>query len=157
MSEKKEEKRVEDKSNRKEKINIIPLPQKEDLPPVNLFPKSKKYKSVIKLKKHKKDSTKTSGKPITPKKYVYNSDKERPATKTIFTDGTKFVVQVSSWKNRRIAEKQVAKLKKLGYDAFIMQVYIKKKRGTWNRVRVGYFDTLREAKRAERAIRKVIK
>lgn len=109
--------------------------------------------------KRKTDSTAEKNKRETKKskKYVYNDKKERNVTKTIFTDGEKFVVQVSSWKNKRIAEKQKNKLIEMGYDAFITQVYIKRKRGTWNRVRVGYFDSLKEAKKVEREIRRKIK
>lgn len=63
----------------------------------------------------------------------------------IYSDGTNFTVQVSSWKSTTIAENEVAKLKKLGYDAFIFQVFLESKNSTWNRVRIGYFNSMKEA------------
>ena len=105
-------------------------------------------------KKSPTTSTKAPGE--VSKAGKYNSKKERFVTSTILTDGNLYVIQVSSWKNSRIAQKQLEKLKKLGYNAFIVRVYIKRKHGTWNRVRVGYFKTLREAKKIEKKIRKQI-
>ncbi len=89
--------------------------------------------------------------------YSYNVKKERFVTSSILTDGTKYVVQVSSWKNKRIAQSQVSKLRSLGYNAFIVNVYIRKRHGTWHRVRVGYFNSLLEAKKIRAKIRKQLK
>lgn len=63
----------------------------------------------------------------------------------IYYDGQKYTVQISSWRSKTIAEHQVNKLKKSGFDAFIYRVYIKSKEGTWNRVRIGYFTSKNEA------------
>jgi cell division protein FtsN/nucleoid DNA-binding protein len=63
----------------------------------------------------------------------------------IFTDGTKFYVQVSSWKNIAKAEQEAKKLKAKGQDAFIVKAYIEQFKGTWYRVRVGSFKTKAEA------------
>ncbi len=97
------------------------------------------------------------GQSVNNSAYVYNTKKERFVTSSILTDGKKYVVQVSSWKNKRIAESQVEKLKAMGYNAFIVKVYIAKRHGTWNRVRVGYFDSLREAKKIQREIKRKLK
>lgn len=66
-------------------------------------------------------------------------------TDQIYFDGKKYSVQLSSWKSKSFAEHEVKKYKKLGHDAFIYTVYIKSKESTWNRVRIGYFDSQKEA------------
>ncbi|MEN8193005.1 MAG: SPOR domain-containing protein [Bacteroidota bacterium] len=66
-------------------------------------------------------------------------------TDRIYYDGVKYSVQISSWKSKTIAEHEVNKLKKKGFDAFIYQIYLKSKDGTWNRVRIGYFNSKQEA------------
>ncbi|MCK5457605.1 MAG: SPOR domain-containing protein, partial [Melioribacteraceae bacterium] len=66
-------------------------------------------------------------------------------TNRIYFDSKKYTVQISSWKSKTIAEHEVKKLKKLGFDAFIYKVYIKSKDATYNRVRIGYFDSKNEA------------
>lgn len=64
----------------------------------------------------------------------------KPTTsKTIFSDGSKYVFQVSSWKNKAKAESEVRKLKSKGFDAFIVEANVPERGGKWYRVRVGYF------------------
>lgn len=70
---------------------------------------------------------------------------EQTITDRIYFDGKRYTVQISSWKSSSIAEKEVNKLKKHGFDAFIYKVYIKAKGSTWNRVRIGYFNSVNEA------------
>jgi OOP family OmpA-OmpF porin len=76
----------------------------------------------------------------------YDPSKEKVASGTIFTDGNLFVVQVSSWKGEGKANEQVEKLKSQGHNAFIVEAYVPQKQGTWYRVRVGFFNSLEEAK-----------
>ncbi|VAX26687.1 hypothetical protein MNBD_IGNAVI01-632 [hydrothermal vent metagenome] len=66
-------------------------------------------------------------------------------TDRIYFDGKKYTIQISSWKSRTIAQHEVQRLKKRGFDAFIYKVFIKSKNATYNRVRVGYFNTKNEA------------
>ncbi|MDH7605198.1 MAG: SPOR domain-containing protein [Melioribacter sp.] len=73
----------------------------------------------------------------------YDLGAERLVYKTIFTDGNKFCVQVSSWKEKWKAEREVSKLRNMGHNAFIVKVNIPGK-GIWYRVRIGYFSTLTE-------------
>jgi len=153
----------EKKENRetKERVSFIPLPQIEKQKADPVGTKSSRWRTILKLRKQRRDkdtaSTKEKTIAVPEREYEYNAQIERPVTKTIFTDGEKYVVQVSSWKNRNIAEREKIKLEKMGYDSFITQVYLKKKRVTWNRVRVGYFDTLKEAKRIEKEIKRLLK
>jgi hypothetical protein len=70
---------------------------------------------------------------------------EKQITSQIYFDGTSYTVQVSSWKNKTIAEKEVKRLRAENFDAFIYRVYLEDKDGTWNRVRIGYFSSRKEA------------
>jgi len=70
---------------------------------------------------------------------------DKSITQRIYFDGTRYTVQSSSWRSTSIAEREVRKLKKRGFDAFVYKVFIASKNGTWNRVRIGYFDTQKEA------------
>jgi cell division septation protein DedD len=85
---------------------------------------------------------------------VYNSSKERALKNAIFTDGNLYCVQVSSWKTEAYAKRELNKLLKKGFDAFIVSVKPTNKRDIWHRVRVGYFNSLEEAKKAQRETRK---
>lgn len=67
------------------------------------------------------------------------------AAKQIFYDGEVYMIQVSSWRSSAIAEREVERLRKEGYDAFIYKLFLQSKGSTWNRVRIGYFNTLEEA------------
>lgn len=64
----------------------------------------------------------------------------------IYTDGKIYSVQVSSWKKKDKAEKEVRALKQRGLNAYIVEITLEALRGTWYRVRVGDFKTIDEAK-----------
>ena len=70
---------------------------------------------------------------------------DQTITNRIYFDGKQYMVQSSSWKSKSIAEREVSKLRKRGFDAFIYKVYIPSKGSTWNRVRIGYFNSKKEA------------
>lgn len=82
----------------------------------------------------------------------YDFNKERNVNKTIFTDGKRFCIQVSSWKEEYKAEREVNRLKSEGHNAFYVKVNIPGK-GIWFRVRIGYFSTQEEAEEYERKMR----
>ncbi|MEJ5350796.1 MAG: SPOR domain-containing protein [Melioribacteraceae bacterium] len=86
----------------------------------------------------------------------YDFNSEQLVSKTIFTDGKKFCIQVSSWKENQKAEREVNKLKNMGYQAFMVKVNIPG-RGIWYRVRIGYFSSLEEAEEFYNKIKAVIK
>jgi cell division septation protein DedD/nucleoid DNA-binding protein len=67
------------------------------------------------------------------------------AANQVYFDGKVYTVQVSSWRNSAIAEREVEKLRKREFDAFIYQIYLESKSSTWNRVRIGYFNSVTEA------------
>ena len=62
----------------------------------------------------------------------------------IYLSGGNYVVQVSSWKSRSIAESEALKYSKKGYNSFIETAEVPG-RGTWYRVKVGDFKKLSEA------------
>ncbi len=86
-------------------------------------------------------------------KNEYNLQNERAMKNAIFTDGNLFCFQVSSWKTKSYADREVKKLLAKGYNAFLVSVKPKHKHSIWHRVRVGYFNSLNETKRVQRKIR----
>lgn len=62
----------------------------------------------------------------------------------IFREGDIYTVQVSSWREKNVADREVARLTRLGYPAYVQSAVIPG-RGKWYRVRVGEFKTLQEA------------
>lgn len=80
--------------------------------------------------------------------YEVSSDKN--VRGTIFTDGKKYSFQVSAWKNKSQAEAEVKRLISKGHNAFLLEVYLPNKGGTWYRVRIGYFDSIAELEKYRR-------
>ncbi len=70
---------------------------------------------------------------------------EKKITHTIYENDGKYMVQISSWKRSSRAQKIVNKLRRAGYNAFIVKAYLPALGGTWYRVRIGFFNTLKEA------------
>ena len=83
----------------------------------------------------------------------YDFANESMITNTIFSDGSLYCFQISSWKTKSIADNELRKLKRKGYNAFIVSAKPKHKRGTWHRVRIGYFDNLEETKTFQKKIK----
>jgi hypothetical protein len=83
----------------------------------------------------------------------YNFENERIARGNIWTDGNKYCIQISSFRKKSVAESEVKRLKRAGHNAFVVEAYVAKFRRTYNRVRVGYFDSLDEARQYQRKIR----
>jgi len=76
----------------------------------------------------------------------YNVKNEFHAGNMIFTDGNLYCIQVSSFRIRSRAEKEVQRLREMGEKAFIIEANLPELNGTWFRVRIGYFNSLNEAK-----------
>ncbi len=81
--------------------------------------------------------------------YEYNVGKEWNVTSTIFTDGEKFCFQVSSWRTKTIADQEAERLRRSGHNAYVVAARPDNKENIWYRVRIGYFSTLDDAKKAE--------
>lgn len=84
---------------------------------------------------------------------TYVSSRESIAGGTIFTDGNLFCFQLSSWRSKSTAQREVSRLIRQGHKAFLTEAYIPKKGGTWYRVRIGYFNSFQEAKNYKRTVR----
>lgn len=84
-----------------------------------------------------------------PVNYQYRFEIERNVGGMIFTDGYKYCIQVSSWRNKEKAESEVNKLKTQGYNAFSTEANLPELDGVWYRVRVGFFDSLDEARKVK--------
>lgn len=91
--------------------------------------------------------------PNEDKKSTYNSSSEKSAGGTIFTDGNLYLFQLSAWKEKYKAEREIKRLKDRGHNAFITEAYIASKGGTWYRVRIGYFNSYDEARNYQRTMR----
>ncbi len=106
-------------------------------PPVEKSNLSSLLKNTSKQEKKtpvKKESGKLINSPLTNSKVKGN----------IYKSGNSYIVQVSSWRTKAIAERRVNRFKSAGYDAFIEKVELPG-RGTWYRVRVRNFKSLAEA------------
>jgi len=102
----------------------------------------------------------TSTKPKDVKKKVTETPKKASTSKTsrevnnnIFFDGTNYSVQISSWKQQRVAEQEVNRLKKKGYSAYVIKAYIPKFKANWHRVRIGKIATLKEAQSIKKNVK----
>lgn len=91
----------------------------------------------------------TKTKTTKPKPVNYDVSKDQNVRGNIWSDGTKYVIQLSSWRRENVADEIVMKQKEAGHKAFKMKVQLPG-RGTWYRVRIGYFDTLEEAQNYQR-------
>lgn len=63
----------------------------------------------------------------------------------IYSDGKRFMVQVSSFKSKGRAESDASRFQSMGHDAFIVEANLPQLGGTWYRVRIGYFANQNEA------------
>lgn len=77
---------------------------------------------------------------------------DKEVATNIYSDGKNYFAQISSWKQERIAEKEVSKLVDKGFPAFIVKIFIPKFDGTWHRVRIGPYKTVKEAQQAKSKI-----
>ena len=84
----------------------------------------------------------------------YDSTIEKALKNAIFTDGSLYCFQVSSWKTKAYADRELNKLISEGYSAFLVSVKPKHKRSIWHRVRVGYFNSLQETQKVQRLVGK---
>ena len=134
-------KTTKDSANEKDRIALFlskkDSVQKSEQAKINTPLSDEKTKSNANLK-----GAVTSNKRETVSNQEYESENERNPKSTIFTDGTKYSFQVSSWKNKLKAESEAAKLKSEGHNAFITEGYVRG--ATWYRVRIGFFNSLEE-------------
>ena len=86
--------------------------------------------------------------------FLYNPEKEKNVTNTIFGNNNLYCFQVSSWNKKEVAASEVDKLIQKGHNAFFVKARPSNKKGIWYRVRIGYFSNLDETAAYERKIKK---
>lgn len=59
----------------------------------------------------------------------------------------KFTIQLSAWRSAKMATEEVRRLKRLGFDVYLTQSEPDSVGKVWNRIRMGHYQTLDEAKR----------
>ncbi len=107
-------------------------------------------KSNVKLYPNKSKKRETPDK----KKAAKTLQDSRTSASNKKTDtGRILTIQVASLKDPKAANKLVTKLKKKGYDAYKTTADISGK-GTWHRVRIGYFKNRADAKKILNRLRK---
>jgi hypothetical protein len=102
-------------------------------------------------------------KPIEPVKVIENRPKvvqpefdlahEKMVKKDIWTDGKLYAIQLASYQDESKADASVRTWKDKGYNAFKESKFITKYNKTYYRVRIGYYNTLKEAQKAYNKIR----
>ncbi len=120
-----------------------PLTQKENITPTPTT-KEKVLDSKKEVKKSEPIKTAVENKTVTTLSEANKNETE--TSKNIYYDGNGYTVQVSSWKQLKLAEDDVNRLTKLGYSTQIIKAFVPKFNGTWHRVRIGPYKTLDEAK-----------
>jgi len=139
-----EEPKLDTSQNREQVIASLPqeqtvIPEESDFPRVPVLPSVKK--SEQKLEEPKEEIIKPSDETL-----YRNILNDTRVNRTIYFDGKTYNVQVSSWRNKLKAEQEVKRLRREGYDAFVLIANLPEKGGLWYRVRIGSFKSLEEAK-----------
>ncbi len=93
---------------------------------------------IDKEKSLKSSSTITEKKPATNSKYVKKPEKG-------------FAIQIASVKKKSVAKTIVDKVRAKGYNAYLVSVKLPSK-GVWHRIRIGPFQTRKEAFRVKRTL-----
>ena len=77
---------------------------------------------------------------------VYDELNERPLADMFYTDGKLFCFQLSSFKDKNLAEEEAKSLRENGHQVFISKAIPFNNGIVWFRVRIGYFDSYEEAR-----------
>ncbi len=77
--------------------------------------------------------------PVPPKESKKKLSKSRTRTY--------FALQVASFRDSKYAQREVVRWKNLGYEATLKKVDLGPKKGTWYRVFVGRYESIREARK----------
>ena len=101
----------------------------------------------IEVDVHHPEKTKTENSyDVVDPRLIKEFPNEKKLTNKIYFANGKYMVQLSSWRDSERASQIVNKLYENGFNAFVVKAYLPQLGGTWYRVRIGFFDTLKEAK-----------
>ena len=94
-------------------------------------------------------------KKVEPEKplHIYDPSNETEIEKNIWSDGTQYVIQVSSWSNEGKAGKIAAQWRAEGHNAFVQKAYVNKFKRTYYRVRIGFFNSIKEAESYQKTLK----
>jgi cell division septation protein DedD len=76
----------------------------------------------------------------------YNTFIERNVGHMIFTDGNLFCFQIAAFRTREKAENEAIRFLDASENAFIVESYLSELEGAWYKVRIGFFNTINEAR-----------
>lgn len=142
---------INNQNNSVQKKNVFSQPVNEEL---SDFPLSSTPPVPIKQEsttQNQESKSSNNNLRIEPNTKPENNDLNKtPTTETrinqsIYFDGRNYSYQISSWPRKIRAEQEVNRLRSLGVNAFIVEAYLPQKGGTWYRVRVGPFNSEKEA------------
>ncbi|OGV06297.1 MAG: hypothetical protein A2499_15665 [Stygiobacter sp. RIFOXYC12_FULL_38_8] len=122
------------------KKEIIAKPVEKDTTVKVVDNLAKKKEEALKTLSSKRNAADVSAAEANPKNNIYS-------------EGGKYSFQVSSWKNKAKAESEATKLKAQGHNAFIVEAFVNERRGTWYRVRIGYFDSIEETEAYQKKLK----
>lgn len=90
------------------------------------------------------NKTAAAGTEETYRNLFRNDNKDRMVKQNIFSDGSKFAIQMSSWPSVAKAASEVNKFRGMGYQAYILKFKLKNDK-PWYRVRIGDFSSINDA------------
>ncbi len=77
---------------------------------------------------------------------IRTDNKFKQVGEYFYTDGKTYTIQISSWKSRKVAEKEVVRLRSLNLDAYLAVKY-PKSASPWYLVRIGDYPDLQDARK----------
>lgn len=89
---------------------------------------------------------------VVPEEELASADRARPGTGARPGKPARYLLQVGAFRTHRQADELKARLALLGFEAPIVRIETPK--GTWHRVRLGPFGSLRELDRVRHALQK---
>ena len=135
-------------SKKDSSYSIISAPETKKVTTDTLVPDMNALNSIV-----NSDTLKITNEVISDKN-KYDFKNEIALKDSYFTDGKLFCFQVAAFKSKKVAESLAKQLKVKGQKAFIVEATPFNINEIWYRIRVGYFNSLEEAKLQKGIIKK---
>ncbi|MFH0733805.1 MAG: SPOR domain-containing protein [bacterium] len=123
-------------------LNTKIAPTKENK--TNLEPKVETSLNKESIKKDNKVILPADNKVINDKNLYKKTTEDKLITEKIYFDGSKYNIQTSSWQSKSRAEVEVFRLRRKGFNAYIVEVNLSRM-GVWYRVKIFDFNSKDEA------------
>ena len=134
-----------------EKIEDVPLNNDQNISETPDDSELEKTSDVPAIVENKTDNNENTSDETESSK-LSSIDNEKEVAENIYFDGFVYNVQVSSWQQRRIADKESQKLIDKGFPAFVLKVFIPRFNSDWHRVRIGPYPSIKAAKQAQQEL-----